>query len=88
MDIPDPETIAGAFEALRNQSHRLGNVGALQGEAYILAAIPRVSEGASEVALAALADMTEVGAVEVDWVVSSLFSDSRKEEKVVPSRAS
>ncbi|KAK0741214.1 hypothetical protein B0T18DRAFT_432368 [Schizothecium vesticola] len=39
MGLPDPEAIAGAFETLRVQSHRLANVGALQGEANILNAI-------------------------------------------------
>lgn len=41
-------------------------------------------DGMAAEALAALADMIDVGAVEADWAVSSLLSDPRKEETVVP----
>jgi hypothetical protein len=54
---------------------------------YFDSTMSRLIEGATEDALAALADMAEDGAVEVDWVVSSLLSDPRKEDTVVPSLA-
>lgn len=44
----------------------------------------RVIDGMAAEALAALADMIDVAAVEADWAVSSLLSDPRKEENVVP----
>jgi len=42
--LPEPDVIAGAFDTLRVQSHRIANVAAIQNQQNILAAIQALGQ--------------------------------------------